>query len=94
MKNLLFIPLVFLLLGFSCEDSDNLRVDYDLAELEKEIIMLSESVSCTSSNEWKFTPMGSKACGGPIRYIAYHQSIDRKFLALVESFTQKQKSIM
>jgi len=91
MKNLLFIPLIILFMGFSCEDSDNLRVDYDLAELEKEIIMLSESVSCTSSNEWKFTPMGSKACGGPIRYIAYHQSIDRKFLALVESFTQKQK---
>ena len=91
MKNLVWIPLIFLLLGFSCEDSENLRTDFDLVELEKEIITLSESVSCTNSAEWKFTPMGSKACGGPIRYIAYHQSVEKQFLQLVDLFTQQQK---
>jgi hypothetical protein len=91
MKNLVWIPLILLLFGFSCEDSENPRTDYDLVQLEKEIITLSESVSCTNSNEWKFTPMGSKACGGPVRYIAYHQNIEKQFLALVELYTQQQK---
>jgi hypothetical protein len=36
--------------------------------------------------------MGSKACGGPARYIAYHQSIEREFLNLVENFTTLQKA--
>jgi hypothetical protein len=36
--------------------------------------------------------MGSKACGGPTRYIAYHQSIEKRFLDLVQSFTAIQKA--
>ena len=91
MKNLVWIPLILLLFGFSCEDSENPKTDLDLVQLEKEIISLSESVSCTNSGEWKFTPMGSKACGGPVRYIAYHQSVEKQFLALVELYTQQQK---
>jgi hypothetical protein len=91
MKNLIWIPLILILLGFSCEDTENPRTDLDLVELEKEIITLSESVTCTNSNEWKFTAMGSKACGGPVRYIAYHQSVEKQFLQLVDLFTQQQK---
>lgn len=34
--------------------------------------------------------MGSKACGGPIKYIAYHQSVEEKFLDLVTQYTQLQ----
>lgn len=91
MKNLIWLPILLLLVSFSCEDSANPRTDLDLASLEKEIISLSESVKCTNSIEWKFTPMGSKACGGPIRYIAYHQSVEKQFLELVDLFTQSQK---
>jgi hypothetical protein len=61
-----------------------------LEELGKEIQALSESVPCTNSSEWRFTPMGSKACGGPIKYIAYHQSIEKKFLDLVTQYTKLQ----
>ena len=64
----------------------------ELLKQQTEIIQLSESVTCTNASEWKFTPMGSKACGGPSRYIAYHQSIEQNFLDLVERFTALQKS--
>ncbi|MCM0059294.1 MAG: hypothetical protein NBV57_00405 [Algoriphagus sp.] len=64
----------------------------ELISQQAEIIRLSESVACTTASEWKFTPMGSKACGGPARYIAYHQSIERNFLDLVERFTALQKA--
>lgn len=66
------------------------RLD-EIEQLEKEIIALSESVPCTNSSEWQFTPMGSKACGGPTQYIAYHQSIEKKFLELVNQFTRLQE---
>jgi hypothetical protein len=36
--------------------------------------------------------MGSKACGGPIRYIAFHQSVEKEFLALVDRFTVEQQA--
>jgi hypothetical protein len=64
----------------------------ELLNQQTEIIRLSESVACTNASEWKFTPMGNKACGGPARYIAYHQSIERNFLDLVERFTALQKA--
>lgn len=74
-------------------DSEDIRKsDLSVLEvLEQEIVILSESVPCTNSSEWKFTPMGSKACGGPTRYIAYHQSVEKKFLELVDQYTFQQQ---
>ncbi len=91
MKNLLWISLFLLLVSFSCEDSENILTNQDFIELEREINALSESVTCTNSAEWKFTPMGSKACGGPLRYIAYHQSLEKEFLDLVDQYTVQQE---
>ncbi|MEK0442931.1 MAG: hypothetical protein RL403_1909 [Bacteroidota bacterium] len=64
----------------------------ELLSQQSEIIRLSESVACTNASEWKFTAMGSKACGGPARYLAYHQSVERELLDLVERFTALQKA--
>jgi hypothetical protein len=91
MKNLLWISLFLFLVSFSCEDSENILTNQDFIELEREINALSESVTCTNSAEWKFTPMGSKACGGPLRYIAYHQSLEKEFLDLVDQYTVQQE---
>lgn len=91
MKNLIWISLLLLMVSFSCEDTSDKPYTLDqLEELSKEIQALSESVSCTNSSEWRFTPMGSKACGGPIKFIAYHQSIEEKFLDLVTQYTKLQ----
>jgi hypothetical protein len=83
------------LLVVSCELVINeplLVSEEELINAQAEIIRLAESVPCANASEWKFTPMGSKACGGPARYIAYHQSIEREFLNLVENFTTLQKA--
>ena len=64
----------------------------ELVAAQAEIIRLAESVPCTNASEWKFTPMGNKACGGPARYLAYHQSVERELLDLVERFTTAQKT--
>jgi hypothetical protein len=83
------------LLVISCELSTTeplIITAEELLNYQTEIIQLSESVKCTNATEWKFTPMGSKACGGPARYIAYHQSVEREFLDLVERFTALQKA--
>jgi hypothetical protein len=83
------------LLVVSCELATNeplIITAEELVKQQSEIIQLSESVSCTNASEWKFTPMGNKACGGPARYIAYHQSVEREFLDLVERFTTAQKT--
>lgn len=88
-----FLILISLILMSSCEMIDGDSKSYRLEEIEElydEIITLSESVPCTNSAEWKFTPMGSKACGGPTRYIAYHQSIEADFLDLVSQYTKLQ----
>lgn len=56
-----------------------------LSQQMKTIVELAESVECTNANEWKLTAYGSKPCGGPWGYIAYHNSIDEDhFLQLVE----------
>ncbi len=83
------------LLVVSCELASTepiLVTSEELLAAQTEIIRLAESVPCTNASEWKFTPMGNKACGGPARYIAYHQSIERNFLDLVERFTTLQKT--
>ena len=89
-----WIYLVFLVAFItSCELFDGNDKQYQLDEieqLEQEILALSESVSCTNSSEWKFTAMGSKACGGPTRYISFHQSLESKFMDLVNQYTKLQ----
>jgi hypothetical protein len=88
---------IFLIALFvaSCELATNeplLVSEEELIIAQAEIIRLAESVPCTNASEWKFTQMGSKACGGPARYIAYHQSVERELLDLVENFTSLQKA--
>jgi hypothetical protein len=72
------------------EEGKQYQLD-EIEQLEQEIIALSESVSCTNSSQWEFTAMGSKACGGPTRYIAFHQSVSDEFLDLVSQFTRLQE---
>lgn len=70
-------------------DSENYKLE-EIEVLYNEIVTLSESVPCNNSAEWKITPMGSKACGGPTRYIAYHQSVESRFVDLVAQYTKLQ----
>jgi hypothetical protein len=83
------------LLVISCELSTiepRVITEEELLNYETKIIQLSESVNCTNSSDWEFTPMGNKPCGGPVRYIAYHKSVKLEFLNLVKRFTSLQKA--
>ena len=87
-----WIPAILLaLLVSSCElfeKEERAVSSAELANLEDQLLRLSESIPCTNALEWRLTPMGRKACGGPIRFIAYHQSIEKDFLALERRFTE------
>ncbi|MBP2831551.1 hypothetical protein J8281_05060 [Aquimarina sp. U1-2] len=47
-----------------------------LEEMLGELIKISESVNCVNADDWTFTPIGSKACGGPTGFLAYSTTID------------------
>jgi hypothetical protein len=92
MKYLSVFLLMFLAFGCESVDSENPVVyPSDMQEVYKEMVALSESQICSNSEEWLFTAYGSKACGGPIGYIAYSKKIDQNyFLGLVDRFTELQ----
>ncbi len=84
-------------------DNKQLIVKRELSEQEKdhqnlmnmfdEISTLSNSVLCTDSNEWNFTPYGAKACGVPQGFIAYSNQINTtQFLQKVEAYTLAEKA--
>ncbi len=92
MRSLSVFLLMFLAFGCESVDSEN-PVVYPsiMQEVYKEMVTLSESETCTDSEDWLFTAYGSKACGGPIGYIAYSKKIDQNyFLGLVDRFTELQ----
>jgi hypothetical protein len=80
MKNILVIFSFFALT--SCDISGAERggeespISFD--QLWAEINQLATSQNCTNASDWKFTPIGSKPCGGPMSYIAYSRKIDGK----------------
>lgn len=92
MKN--FVFLFGLCCIISCNSVTNEVPIVDQLQLDKmfqEIVSLSESQSCTDARDWLFTAFGSKACGGPIGYIAYSKRINQdNFIELVNKFTEAQ----
>lgn len=62
-----------------------------ISDLYIEIVSLSTSYTCSNENDWKYTALGSKACGGPTGYIAYSKKLDvDAFLAKVAFYTRQQ----
>lgn len=96
MKRLM--PILFIVLTFAsaCEKSESKLQAADREELQamfKEIQELTSSATCTDPEEWSFTALGSKACGGPQMYIAYPHAIDTvAFLELVKRYTEAEKA--
>lgn len=96
MKKYLVILTCVLTAAFtSCEkdDVENVRErdEQRLEDLYNEIKEIAESVTCEDSGEWEFTALGAKACGGPVGYIAYSNTIDTEaFLDKVKLYTELQ----
>ena len=98
-SNKKIFPIVFLLfigVNFSCSDDDDemsrAQEAEILQEMFAEIDSLASSEDCEDASEWTFTAYGSKACGGPIGYIAYSTNIDTEsFLNQVEEHRISQQ---
>jgi len=97
MKRTLFILTSIVLvmsLVWACTDRDEPMPNVDQIELEKlykDIEKSAQQFTCENAGEWKFTAIGSKACGGASGYIAYSVKIDEStFLKKVEQFTKLQ----
>ena len=64
-----------------------------LEKLYHEIDSLATLHPCTDSDEWRFTAVGEKACGGPAGYIAYStQSDTAALLNKVANYTSFQRT--
>ena len=94
MKKLSFILIAICLVFASCNNDNESPKEEEAAKLEKmyaEIIDLSaaKTQTCTNPDEWAFTSIGSKACGGPSGYIVYSKKINTElFLSKVKSYTE------
>lgn len=95
MKKLSFVLFAIFLAFASCNNEDDPK-ENDAKKLEKmhqEIIKASlvNSETCTDSNNWEITALGSKACGGVASYIIYSKKINKEaFLAKVKAYTEAQ----
>jgi hypothetical protein len=99
MKKTPFLFIAFSLLFYSCnnddDDTSQESENQNLTAMYNEIISTSmvNSTSCTNPAEWSFTPIGSKACGGPTGVIAYSLKINVPvFLKKVEDYTKTEQA--
>lgn len=78
------------LLGGSSQKDDQEQIE----KLRNEILALSQSVPCDNPQEWRFIPMGYKACGGPQEYVLYSTKIDTNdFKKKVEEYTTETRNL-
>jgi hypothetical protein len=65
---------------------------YDQAQLDQLKSSIDAEIAkekCNNATEWAFSPIGAKACGGPIGYIAYPKKIEESILVKIEDFKTK-----
>lgn len=94
-KSYIVLILVMILAGASsCKKNNESTKEAEELKLKtqlEEIKALSEQVKCENEADWKFRPIGSKACGGPTGYISYSSKIDTvAFIQKVEKYTTAQ----
>lgn len=71
--------------------ADESSKKYDEANLDKLKSIIESEIAkekCTAASEWTFAPMGAKACGGPVSYIAYPKKLETSILRKIENYTQ------
>ncbi|HMB62585.1 MAG TPA: hypothetical protein VKN36_05905 [Eudoraea sp.] len=80
-----------ILIVTACNKGDEPIPDLNaLNDLLEEIEQLSASQTCEDADQWKFTALGLKPCGGPSSYIAYSSKIDTTlFLDKVKRYNKE-----
>ena len=94
-KSYIVLILVLIIAGASACKKNTERTkeaeELKLKNLLAEIKDLSEQIKCENEADWKFRPIGSKACGGPTGYVSYSSKSDTvAFIQKVEKYTAEQ----
>ncbi len=63
-----------------------------LNELKQKITEQIALVSCSDPLEWRLSPLGSKACGGPASFIAYPIELEEVLLPQISKYNQESSS--
>lgn len=95
MKYLIILTLFLGSLFSGCDKNSSTQEQerQELNEQYQTIEAIASSVICENANDWTFTAIGSKACGGPMDYIAYPLSIDAEsFLVKVANYTKAENA--
>lgn len=66
------------------EEARKLRI------LDEQIRTLATNKYCTSAEEWRISPYGSKPCGGPNEYLAYHIDVEEEIIPMIQDFTRRE----
>lgn len=72
--------------------ADESSQKYDEAQLDKlkaSIESMTTKEKCTNAEDWAFSPLGTKACGGPVSYIAYPKKNEAIILPKIDEYAQK-----
>jgi len=95
---LLSIPIAVLfgfLSGCNSDETEPTQNDdfQNLALQLNSIFLIAQSAPCDDPDEWSWTDYGSKPCGGPQGYVAYHNSVDTNILfGLIESHRRAEEA--
>ena len=94
MKRIFFILASFLFLVNCSNDANDSSRTEEREILDQMFIELLEEAmneDCDNDENWSFTAIGSKACGGPTSFIIYSTAIDIvDFLNEVGKYTQAE----
>lgn len=73
-------------------DSERKIDENNMLKLRTEIEDLINEEHCTDAKDWRISPLGSKACGGPASYIAYPIKLEREILPKITEFNRQSSA--
>ena len=75
----------------NCVSQDQLKERKDLDTQLEKLKTIANAVPCVNTDDWKITPIGSKACGGPASFMAYSNTIEvTDFLTKIENLKKAE----
>ena len=63
-----------------------------MMKLKTEIEDLISTVSCDNPDDWRMSPLGSKACGGPASFIAYPIKLEEDILPKITEYNRQSSA--
>lgn len=74
---------------------DEASQKYDGAQLDKmrvAIEMMASKEKCSDASQWTFSPIGMKACGGPVSYLAFPKKHETEIRERIEDYNNRMSA--